>query len=633
METIKYRSDIDGLRAVAVLPVLLFHLEPWLAPGGYLGVDVFFVISGFLIAKIILRQMEAGDFSFRRFYLRRLKRLFPVSAAVISTTMAVGYFALYLDEWKSLMQQALSSLFCYSNYFFWTHSKNYWGESAENMALLHTWSLSIEEQFYLLFPLCLLALMRFLRKRLILALAISLVASLALSAVASQYAQSANFYWLPTRAWELLAGCLLAACQIRRGNGEPNAKIALLGLAMILVAVSVHWVGLDLYTVGQCLATLGTALVLWKSLPNAGLAGRVLSLAPVVFIGKISYSLYLWHWPLFVITRKTDALPLSAVFALALLLGALSYWLIEQQTRYLSDRRFAVAFAVGVALLAVTLPMPYYLHRPQVSFEIADSSPWKAINLQPAEPAHYQGRSGTYQTGLLMTDLPEGQRLDVLLLGDSHSLTYMAAVAQVGYELGLTYAFYGAAATSPFFIEDGKNADVAYHSGWTDEQRLDFDRNRRAFIKRYQPRHILVSARWENYLYVHETEGLRQLLANMVNEFPAAEFIFIGQPPVLPFGQNRFDDGVVDHIAWRKHNETLQENTFRKLANELLAAFADQHERVRFLELDDLLIDESGIRFLKDGVILYDDDDHLSSAGALVSADRLREFLAEPAEN
>lgn len=160
MEAIAYRPDIDGLRAVAIIPVILFHLGVGWLRGGYLGVDVFFVISGFLITSILLREMAAGQFSFRRFWSRRVRRILPALLLVTAATLAVTWAMVFPPDRPDIGRQAVATLLSFANFYFWRHANNYWGPQAEDSPFLHAWSLAVEEQFYILFPLYLFALNR-----------------------------------------------------------------------------------------------------------------------------------------------------------------------------------------------------------------------------------------------------------------------------------------------------------------------------------------------------------------------------------------------------------------------------------------------------------------------------------------
>ena len=202
MASLTYRSDIDGLRAVAVLAVVFYHLDPTFLPGGFVGVDVFFVISGFLITSIILRESADRTFTLKNFWMRRTRRLFPALAVVLLATLAAGSLILYQQEWSSLGAQLFAVLILIANLHLHIETGNYWGPAAEDAPLLHTWSLAVEEQFYLLFPLLLLLLLRLGKRSIIPLLSLGALASLAHGILITNTNPSYAFYLLPTRTWE-----------------------------------------------------------------------------------------------------------------------------------------------------------------------------------------------------------------------------------------------------------------------------------------------------------------------------------------------------------------------------------------------------------------------------------------------
>ncbi|MES0328581.1 MAG: acyltransferase, partial [Gammaproteobacteria bacterium] len=237
MSSITYRPEIDGLRAVAVIPVILFHIDTAWLPGGYTGVDVFFVISGFLITSIILDEYKRGIFSFTNFWLRRVRRILPVLIAMVLTTLVVGEIVLYGPDMNDLGNQGVASLLSFANISHWLITGNYWGHTAESSALLHTWSLSVEEQFYLFFPVMLVITLKYFHKWVTLTLLVLSSLSVLLFFYGAQYHPSATFYLLPTRAWELGVGALVAIAYSKKTliiNKKP--ELAVIGLSAIILS-------------------------------------------------------------------------------------------------------------------------------------------------------------------------------------------------------------------------------------------------------------------------------------------------------------------------------------------------------------------------------------------------------------
>lgn len=309
-----YRPDIDGLRALAVLPVVLFHADVWPFTGGYVGVDVFFVISGYLITRLLLIDFEARRFSLRHFYARRVRRIFPALFATACFSLIAGYFLLLPEQLANAGQAVRHLAYFFSNHLFWHTQNDYWQQNLlSNQPLLHTWSLAVEEQFYVVIP-GMLALWFWCggRERSGQALKWSIAALAVISFGFSLWLLRADaagaFYILPSRAWELLIGSFLAAHVLThrpRENATQTANIAgILGLLLIL------WPTFSLTSrstfpgVNALYPSLGAALIIYAgTLAPRNWIGRLLGTRPFVYIGLISYSLYLWHWPILVLLR------------------------------------------------------------------------------------------------------------------------------------------------------------------------------------------------------------------------------------------------------------------------------------------------------------------------------------------
>jgi len=363
-ESHDYRPDIDGLRTVAVLSVLLYHLGVAPITGGFIGVDVFFVISGYLITRKIVADIELNRFSFRSFYLARVRRILPALLATAAITFAAGAVVLSPGVFEELARSSIAAVFSVSNILFWTIS-GYFDSDSTLKPLLHTWSLGVEEQFYLFWPMLLVGAFRF-GKRIagfvvVLAAALSLIAAqVALGADAS-----AAFFLLPFRIWELAIGAALV--WLPRRNSTPNVVLELglvAGLAMIAAAAILFnktspFPGL--YAVLPC---AGAALAIQSG--AARYSSKLLTNRVSVWIGKISYSLYLVHWPLIILTKYVlmrDLRPVeqAGLFALSIALAQLMYAFVEQPFRARRRNEFAVKpkallATVGAAVVIVVTP-------------------------------------------------------------------------------------------------------------------------------------------------------------------------------------------------------------------------------------------------------------------------------------
>jgi len=337
----KYRPDIDGLRAVAILSVLGFHASPSRLPGGLIGVDVFFVISGFLISTIILENLKRDSFSFVTFYGRRIRRIFPALLAVLVACFAVGWVVLLSDAYGQLGKQIAGAAGFTSNFILWKES-GYFGAAAATMPLLHLWSLGIEEQFYLAWPPILWLAWRYRLNPLVVILAIGAI-SFALNIGIVQRDTVAAFYAPYTRAWELLAGALLAYITIEKPmplagfkplrNAQSALGIALIAAGMLAITQDRTYPGW-----WALLPTVGAVLTISAG-ADAWLNRKVLSHRALVWIGLISYPIYLWHWPLLsfarIVENDTPSRGLrAAAIACSIVLAWLTYRLIETPLRF-----------------------------------------------------------------------------------------------------------------------------------------------------------------------------------------------------------------------------------------------------------------------------------------------------------
>lgn len=356
----KYRADIDGLRTVAILPVLLFHAGVPGLLGGFVGVDVFFVISGFLITGIIAREVDEARFSLVRFYERRIRRILPALIVVMAFTLAGAAWLFLPSDFTPVPRSIVAALLSVSNLLFWSEA-SYFGASAHLKPMLHSWSLAVEEQFYIFFPLLLIAIRNWaVNRRKLLVLAI-FVGSLALSIVLVPRKPDFSFYMLPTRAWELMAGALLAIGAVPAVRHRvAREAVSWIGLAAILGAVLLYDETTSFPGLAALPPVLGAAALIHCA-PGT-LVGRLLGWRPVVFIGLISYSLYLWHWPIIVFTEYATDAPLAgwrtvAVVVASLVLATLSWRFVERPFRSTqrvpAPRLFRMAGATAAVVAAV----------------------------------------------------------------------------------------------------------------------------------------------------------------------------------------------------------------------------------------------------------------------------------------
>jgi peptidoglycan/LPS O-acetylase OafA/YrhL len=415
---VTYRPDIDGLRAVAVLSVIAFHASPDLLPGGYVGVDVFFVISGFLITSIILKHLQKGDFSFLDFYARRAKRIFPALIVVLAAIGLYGWVILLRDEFQQLGKHIAAGAGFIANFALWQEA-GYFDRAAATKPLLHLWSLGIEEQFYFLWPPLLVLLWK--RKEILprVVLAVGALSFITNVVLALLWQTSEMFYLPPSRFWELLLGGMLAYAQlVRRKEMSPYPNVqAVCGVALLSIAL----VFLDARTLypgwWATLPTIGTFLLISAG-PTAWINRMLLSSRPFVFVGLISYPLYLWHWPLLSYAdilesgKPSWSIRLLAV-GVAFVLSWLTYRAIEKPIRARPNRTalvlvpaLAVVAALGLAVFSrrVSARSEAYGLEKIVSASAEWEFPGPRLKIGHTEWGYHMERSGVEPTVLFLGD-------------------------------------------------------------------------------------------------------------------------------------------------------------------------------------------------------------------------------------
>ncbi|GKT11050.1 MAG: hypothetical protein ISEC1_P0013 [Thiomicrorhabdus sp.] len=381
----KYRSEIDGLRALAILPVIFFHAGFELFSGGYIGVDVFFVISGYLITTIIINEMEQGSFSLANFYERRARRILPALFFVVLACLPFAWMWLSPKEMKDFSESLIGVVTFTSNIIFWTQS-GYFDTASELKPLLHTWSLAVEEQYYIFFPLFLITVWRFGKGVIAVTLFIFFILSFGLANWVTYNFPSAAFFHLPARGWELLIGALSAVYLNQYtfiSNKIVNQSLSLLGLLLILYAVFYFDVTTPTPSFYTLIPTLGTVLIILAA--NDGTFVRsLLSTKAFVGIGLISYSAYLWHQPVFVFLRYSsiDTMPFYSYF-IALIATFILAWFswkyieVPFRKKGVFSRNFIAIWSIIFGTLIISIGYYGYVEE---GFELKEPSTVVAVN-------------------------------------------------------------------------------------------------------------------------------------------------------------------------------------------------------------------------------------------------------------
>ncbi|MEO0973947.1 MAG: acyltransferase family protein, partial [Pseudomonadota bacterium] len=477
--SLRYRPEIDGLRSIAVLAVLIYHAKfagGAVAPGGFLGVDVFFVISGYLITSLILKEYATtGRFSFARFYERRARRLLPVLLVVILSSMPAAWVILEPTQMVNYAQSLLASVAFVSNHFWHLSSQVYGAESGLLKPFLHTWSLAVEEQFYIVFPLLLMLMLRRAPKWLPAAGLTILIGGLCFAEMTTARLASLSFFWLPSRVWELTAGAALAYLQVHHPTlGRSRIVKALgpsFGILLIIGSMGVTTLGSHHPGLATVPAVLGTAMVIAFS-GGGDLGTRLLASRPFVAVGLISYGLYLWHYPIFAFARLLDHHPSlwqrAGWILLSVVLATLTYHLVEQPARrtQVSLKRVlapalgagAIAIALFCAAMVSTeglrsrLPHLVALYGPnEFDNELLRRESWSLLDdlaathqMAPSQPREASRFEATQLWFEALDPSPK-----VLVVGNSHSKDLFNAIYLARDRLGVQVARYATPPATP----------------------------------------------------------------------------------------------------------------------------------------------------------------------------------------
>jgi peptidoglycan/LPS O-acetylase OafA/YrhL len=579
---LEYRPAIDGLRCVAILSVFLFHLNREWLPGGFLGVDVFFVISGYLITSIIQKQCQAGSFSLTRFYQRRIARIFPAFFTVALMTVACARFIYSARDlaltgtslWFSALSAANFRLLLQGHYF---------EVSPDAQPFLHYWSLAVEEQFYLIFPLLVIVVLKYARRHLLLVLGGVFYSSLMVSIVLAIVKPAWAFYLLPSRAWELLAGCLLAFLNdqgTRLAKNEWRPAVSAMGLAAIglsFLVVNESWRVPGYIALVPVLGAVG---VLIPPGETSGLAEKLLRMPCFVLIGRISYSLYLWHWPIFsMIDYKlvfaSDELRIALKIALSFLAAGLSFWLLENPARLYLARPKQTALAYSFVACATCLSVA-------LGFQIQCANYVVAADQDVAKG------------GIVFTSRTATK--SIMLMGDSLAAMYGRMLKGVCAELDCRLNVICADDRDPLPSLNGAQGRFCLDS--------------LAAVRKEHPDYLVLACSWDLKLTANKE---RLALAVAALKDHVGHLFILNQPPILPASSERPSLRQGAHPPfyeeWTTRRKRLETNKYLMSLTSTNVSVIDIASHFEAPKGAVLFADASGRR-------LYQDRKHLSGCGA-----------------
>ncbi len=648
-----YRADIDGLRAVAVLAVVLFHAGFAGFTGGFVGVDVFFVISGFLITKLVIEDQR---FSLLEFYQRRARRILPALAVVVLASSIAAYIFFLPEEFLAFSKSVVATTLFSSNILFWREAGGYFDAPPDLKPLLHTWSLAVEEQFYLVYPLLLIFCRRALRSRwIVLLLPLCLISLWASEHAVSSRNQDAAFYLAPFRAWEFLLGTLLAVGAVPRlGHRLVREVLTALGLGLIVWSVVTYTEALPFPGLNALAPCIGAALLIWLGGEQDTIVSRVLSSRPLVFIGLLSYSIYLWHWPLFVfgsyILMQDFTWPAKVALVLATFpISYLSWRYVELPVRRGSYWKGWRIVAAGAAATAASLALGYAAIATnglpgRIAPEIL------ALNL-PHKRDRGDCHNATVErvnAGDLCIRGATGKAPSFVLVGDSHAFAVSGGVFAAATRAELSGYQFTADSFRPLpgvkmekrrsddltvrfiaFLREHPDLRMVVLGGYWAWQATG-----QSYRKR--PR-IFPDDDYDGSGLAYNKVSFEHGLQRLVDAFPDRRFIIVEDVPVgvnLRYAlraihlQNVLGRGPVGseliRIGMSREQYEGQLASYRPV----FAALA-RSPNVSILPLIDLLCDSHFCSSTRDGALLFFDGDHLSNAGALSLADKFFRTLTQ----
>jgi peptidoglycan/LPS O-acetylase OafA/YrhL len=647
---IKYRPDIDGLRALAVISVVAYHCAPRWVKSGYIGVDVFFVISGYLIGKLVYKEICADSFSIAEFYKRRTKRILPALFGVLLFCYVVALLMLSPLELARFAREALSAIASCSNFYFW-RSVDYFHPVSGLNPLLMTWSLGVEEQFYLIFPLLML-LMRGKHWR-IQCCAIGIPAGLSLFGFlwGSIYHPGFTFYLLPTRAWELASGVMLAIYEANRSRSKislpPVAMdgLSLLGFGLVLLATTSVIAGAGC----RLLAVAGGFLLIAS---RDRIANRVLSWRPIVFVGLVSYSWYLWHWPMLSFARIASGAEISTLTGLWIGLvsfccAVLSYLLVERPFRASTTPTSQLLLRYG-ALAALMMVPP-------AAFRLTRGLPQRNPEVQQLESVGDQLSSDNCLRVEEYPDLPlaapcvpSGQGRAIALIGDSHASMIASALRPIAEQAGYRLVELAMSGCPPMSGVSSSSASIGPQFA---RICLKFQDDTLRYIKGDKSiQAVIVAGYWAGVFqdsdgagYVDGSDvskptnreqswalaqvGLNRLVSQL--EESGKSVYLVQDAPSYSFDPSQIilteDMRLRREIArWMaspilRYSAGIAPDLDSRESRGLVSRVAAAHPKVRLIDLRSSLCTSSSCEFAQGKQTLYIDTDHLSPLGAQIA--------------
>ena len=630
-----YRSDIDGLRTIAVFLVILNHAGFSLFSGGFVGVDVFFVISGFLITTIIYSALQQNKFSMAWFLGRRIKRLMPVLLFILLITTIVFSFIMLPQDLMQYYRSVIWVVSYVGNFFFWREHGGYFDGGSAEVPLLHTWSLAVEEQYYFIWPLMLVLAYKYLgNKGTIIVAVIGCIAATVFSQWGTEVTIGAAYYLLPTRFFELLIGSCLALgwSYLPKSNQNFSHFLSLLGLALIIGSALLLNEHSAFPGYNALYPVIGTALIIYSS---NGIVNKLLSYRPMVYTGNISYSLYLWHWPILVLFRYTavELTLFNQIFAISLtyILSALSYKYIEQPCRNLKAFRFKPIainyYAVPSAALIIIALVGINFNGYQQRF------PEKIIQMEQALNSHTSdsrylchspyrdSESFPNSSCIFGAKTTKNISTDIFVFGDSHANHLVPFIDVLAKDANVSAQDYTLDRCLPIFdLKWGSNL----HKAGLCQNRNDLALK---YIQSNSFKYVVLAASWPDTgtsrIFTDsrvENEPLKVKIFNTQLKYTLQSIIATGAIPIVMTDTPTLN-GKSPKCTIKKSifNENLNCDIKRKdnlLMTQALIALKDTYAELIIIEPHNVMCLANDCKMEINGTPLFRDDDHLNEQGS-----------------
>ncbi|WP_085301683.1 acyltransferase family protein [Colwellia polaris] len=617
----KYRSDIDGLRAIAVLLVIFYHAGFKVISGGFIGVDVFFVISGFLITSIIQKEILNKEFKLFNFYIKRIRRILPAFYVVIFTTIFCGFFILLPSDFTLLAKSFLASSIFIANMYFWKATGGYFNSNTDELPLLHIWSLSLEEQFYFIWPFFLILVLGAKFKKIIIPLlSVVVILLFAFSEWAAITKPNAAYYFLPTRAGELLIGGLLA---ILVSSGVKLKQFvaqlcSIFGVVLLVYSAFILSKSSVFPGINSLLPCLGAVLIILSGTENSTFVGRMLSTKLLVFIGLISYPMYLWHWPIIAylnyLNYELDYIVGSSVILITIILAIFTWHFIEGTLKKIKLKNSTVFINMFAIPTLIVICIAYMIVNND-GYENRFSSNNKYLDIKSALVMPTVSEGWCYQAELpknidkalnCTLGVKEGKS-NAIFVGDSHAGHYQYLVNSIGQKTDLKIKTMITSNCFPsLYTKDSSNLGgnpklcMAFRS-----ELSEYSANEDLSI-------VFFAARWDaNSEWLFETKEALDTLTNRAKKI----IIF----PQVPNYKNNVSQEYLRAMALPIFNRNYInkiDNTYAS-ANKKVKILADKYENVTFVDIKSFTEKEELLPlFNLENIPYYFDDNHLNMQGS-----------------